>query len=115
MCSFCCLLQAATYLYGSGRGEERSETTLALDLLLGGEEEEGLEEVKSYLLDGKGERVTSSLTYAVSQTSQVRARHWQWKANGSVAERKMISHTFLEIPIFIRISSYHSKLETSKK
>jgi len=99
---------AGCYLYSSGRGEERSETTL----LLGGEEEEGLEEVNSYLLDGKGERVTSSLTYAVSQTSQVRARHWQWKANGSVAERKMISHTFLEIPIFIRISSYHSKEET---
>jgi len=55
---------AGCYLYSSGRGEERSQTTLALALLLGGEEEEGLEEVKSYLLDGKGERVTSSLTYA---------------------------------------------------
>jgi len=83
---------AGCYLYSSGRGEERSQTTLALALLLGGEEEEGLEEVKSYLLDGKGERVTSSLTYAEPQTSQVRARHWQWKANCSVAEIKMISH-----------------------
>jgi hypothetical protein len=72
---------------------------------------------KKWIVFGRreGERVTSSLTYAELQTSQVRARHWQWKANGSVAERKMISHTFLEIPVFIRISSYHSKLETSKK
>ena len=44
---------AGCYLYSSGRGEERSETTLALALLLGGEEEEGLEEVKSYLVNGR--------------------------------------------------------------
>ena len=82
---------AGCYLYSSGRGEERSETTLALALLLGGEEEEGLEEVNSYLLDGKGERVTSSRTYAESQTSQVRARHWNSSRETTFHGKKLFS------------------------
>ena len=51
---------AGCYLYTSGRGEERSEMTLAL--LLGGEEEEVPEEVNWYFGQREGERVTSLLT-----------------------------------------------------